>query len=68
MSPVETLPYDASGMLPSQARVKKGATSTLTIPTTSQKGSVFAQMTIVTPQNPNSQDYAIQVAAWPLSS
>jgi hypothetical protein len=55
-------------MLPSQATVKKGATSTLTIPTTSQKGSVFAQMTIVTPQNPNSQDYAIQVAAWPLSS
>jgi hypothetical protein len=61
----QQLPYD---IVAGQMTIKKGATVTLTIPTTSQAGSVFATLTIVTPQNPKGQDYSIQVATWPLSS
>lgn len=61
----QQLPYD---IVAGQMTIKKGATFTLTIPTTSQAGSVFGQLTIVTPQNPDGQQYGIQVASWPLSS
>ena len=61
----QQLPYD---IVAGQMTIKKGATFTLTVPTAQQQGFVFAQMTVVTPQNPEGQSYGIQVATWPLSS
>ncbi len=61
----QQLPYD---IVAGQMTIKKGATFTLTVPTSSQQGFVFSQMTIVTPENPDGQQYGIQVASWPLSS
>jgi hypothetical protein len=61
----QQLSYDINAGL---MTIKKGATFTLTVPTAQQQGFVFAQMTIVTPENPNGQPYGIQVATWPLSS
>lgn len=65
LSPTAELPYDIAA---GQMTIKAGATFTLTIPTTLLPGSVFGQMTIVTPTNPKGQPVGITVASWPLTS
>jgi|GEM_PF-500602 len=70
MSPVGQLPYDLS--LPDTGSgpmtIKKGATFQLTIATVIQNGSMFANLTYITPEHPNGQRFNAQIASWPQSS
>lgn len=62
-TPKATTPYD---IVCGQMTINKGATFTLTIPTTAQPGNVVFSGTIVEPTG--TQLHTYMVATWPLNS
>lgn len=68
-TPKATIPTD---IIVGEQTVKKGGTFNLIIPTPLQQGSIFANLTLVTPTIPDGQRLAANVSAWtfsgPLSS
>ena len=62
-TPTATAPYD---ILCGQMTINKGATFTLTIPTSDQPGNVVFSGTIVEPTGTQTHTYV--VATWPLNS
>ncbi len=65
LSPTATLTYDLKVGVDT---VKAGTTFTLTIPTTSQMGSLVATTTIASPTNPQGIQFQAAIANWPLVS
>ena len=62
-TPTATTPYD---IICGQMTINKGATFTLTIPTSDQLGNVVFSGTIVEPTG--TQPHTYMVATWPLNS
>lgn len=63
--PTATVPFD---LIAGTLTIKKGGTFALQIPTTAQNGSVIANLTIATLNNPQGTPFTATVASWPLVS
>lgn len=63
--PTATIPFD---LIAGTLTIKKGGTFVLQIPTTLQNGTVIANLTIATLNNPQGTPFTATVASWPLVS
>lgn len=65
LEPTATIPYD---IIAGTLIIKKGGTFTLQIPTTLQPGSMTANLTVATLNNPQGTPFTGVVAMWALTS
>lgn len=63
--PTATIPFD---LIAGTLTIRKGGTFVLQIPTTAQNGTVIANLTVATLNNPQGTPFTATVASWPLVS